>query len=160
MRKLLLQLPMAALAIALSFVACKKEEDPCKNVSCLNGGTCNNGSCNCAAGYEGSNCGTEWRAKFVGNYNGNMACSTGNFTMNLSVNNSSVGVTSVVMSDGTDNWVGTLNGSSSLTISAQTISGGTTISGSGQLSGNVLTLNLTLAGGGTTVNCTYTGTKL
>ena len=31
-------------------------KDPCKDVKCLNGGTCDDGSCNCPAGYSGANC--------------------------------------------------------------------------------------------------------
>jgi hypothetical protein len=42
-----------------------------------------------------------------------------------------------------------------VSIATQTISGGTTISGSGQLSGLLLSLNLNLSGN----TCTYTGTK-
>ncbi len=33
--------------------------DPCKNITCLNGGTCANGICNCPIGYTGSDCGIE-----------------------------------------------------------------------------------------------------
>jgi len=32
--------------------------DPCKGVTCQNGGTCQSGSCNCPAGYSGSSCQT------------------------------------------------------------------------------------------------------
>jgi len=47
----------------VTYTACNKDE--CKDVVCNNGGTCANGSCNCATGYEGTNCETETRAKFV-----------------------------------------------------------------------------------------------
>ena len=30
--------------------------DPCENVECFNGGTCNEGSCDCIDGYTGTNC--------------------------------------------------------------------------------------------------------
>jgi hypothetical protein len=42
-------------------------QDKCKDVVCNNGGTCNetDGSCNCAVGYEGENCETLSRAKFL-----------------------------------------------------------------------------------------------
>lgn len=47
------------------FVSCNG--DKCKDVMCSNGGTCNesDGSCNCAVGYEGENCETLSRAKFL-----------------------------------------------------------------------------------------------
>ncbi|MEX1132222.1 MAG: calcium-binding EGF-like domain-containing protein [Flavobacteriales bacterium] len=146
-----------ALVLALSTItvlsSCKKD-DPCDNVTCQNGGTCNDGSCACATGYEGTTCGTEIRAKFIGTYNGNFSCPGNNSTVNMTINNSAQGITSVVFSDGFDTWVGTVSGSS-VTIATQTISGGTTISGSGQLAGNILTLNLNLSG----TTCTYSGTK-
>jgi len=146
-----------ALVLALSTItvlsSCKKD-DPCDNVVCQNGGTCNDGSCACATGYEGTTCATEVRAKFIGSYTGNFACPGNNFTVNMTINNSAQGITSVVFSDGADTWVGTVSGSS-VTIATQTISGGTTISGTGQLAGNILTLNLNLSG----TTCTYSGTK-
>jgi len=42
--------------------------DDCKDVTCLNGGTCLAGTCECPAGYEGSDCGEAYNTKFVGNY--------------------------------------------------------------------------------------------
>jgi|NOAtaT_7_FD_contig_61_3233686_length_741_multi_1_in_0_out_0_2 hypothetical protein len=49
---------------------------PCKDVSCLNGGTCDGetGDCQCASGYEGADCGTAINAKFVGTWNVTEAC--------------------------------------------------------------------------------------
>jgi len=141
------------LSATLAMSGCKKD-DPCDDVTCLNGGTCNDGTCACPAGYQGSTCGTEVRAKFVGSYNGTFSCPGVNVTVNMNVSNSAAGITSIVFGDGVDTWVGTVSGSS-VTIATQTIGGGTTISGTGQLSGNILTLNLNLSG----TTCTYTGTK-
>ncbi|MEO8066468.1 MAG: calcium-binding EGF-like domain-containing protein [Flavobacteriales bacterium] len=158
MKLRLIHLPLAVLAIALSITGCKKD-DPCDSVTCYNGGTCSDGTCSCGTGYQGTDCGTEWRSKFLGSYVGNMACSTGNFTINLSVNNSANGVTSITMNDGTDTWVAVLSSTNNFSIATQAISGGTSVSGSGQLAGNILTLNLILSNSGNTVNCTYSGTK-
>lgn len=141
------------LSTAMLFTSCKKD-DPCDDVVCMNGGTCNDGSCACATGYEGSTCATEVRAKFVGTYNGTFTCPGNTATINMTISNSAAGITSVVISDGFDNWIGTVSGSS-VNIATQTISGGTTISGNGQLAGNILTLNLNLSG----TTCTYSGTK-
>lgn len=146
---------LVGLSAALAFSGCKKEEDdPCKNVVCQNGGTCNGGSCACASGYEGTTCGTEMRAKFIGQYNGTITCSGAANALNMSINSSSAGITSVVFNDGVDTWVGTVNGTS-INIATQTLSGGVTVSGSGQISGLILNLNLNLSGN----TCTYTGTK-
>lgn len=68
------------------FVACKKKDieyndttniRPCENVICLNGGTCTDGVCNCAVGYEGTNCNKKWSDRFVGNYKATDECYTG-----------------------------------------------------------------------------------
>ncbi len=151
--KLFHLLMITGLTASLAMTGCKKD-DPCDDVTCLNGGTCNDGTCACPGGYEGSTCGTEVRAKFIGSYNGTLSCPGTNGTVLMTVTSSAAGVSSIVFSDGVDTWVGTVSGSS-VNIATQTISGGTTISGSGQLSGLILTLNLNLSGN----TCTYTGTK-
>lgn len=146
---------LIGLSASLAFTGCKKDEDdPCDNVVCQNGGTCNSGSCSCASGYEGSTCGTEVRAKFIGQYNGTLSCPGVNGTVNMTITNSAAGITTIVFNDGADMWTGTVSGSS-VNIPTQTLSGGATISGSGQLAGLILTLNFNLAGN----TCTYSGTK-
>ncbi len=42
--------------------------DRCKTIVCANRGICNAGSCTCPEGYEGTNCETETRKKFTGNW--------------------------------------------------------------------------------------------
>ncbi len=42
--------------------------DKCKTIVCANRGICNGGSCTCPSGYEGTNCETETRKKFTGNW--------------------------------------------------------------------------------------------
>jgi hypothetical protein len=142
------------ISTAMVLTSCKKDEDPCDNIVCSNGGTCNDGSCSCATGYEGSTCGSEVRAKFIGLYNGTIACTGVSQAGNITITNSAAGITSIVIDDGADTFTGTVSGSS-INIATQTISGGVTVSGTGQISGLVLTLNLNLGGN----TCTYTGTK-
>lgn len=48
---------------ATLYTSCNK--DKCKDVVCQNGGTCSEGTCTCVTGYEGTNCETAMRAKFV-----------------------------------------------------------------------------------------------
>ena len=48
---------------AITYTSCNKDE--CKDVVCKNGGTCVAGVCSCPTGYEGTNCESEGRAKFV-----------------------------------------------------------------------------------------------
>lgn len=47
-----------ALLSILLFFSCQKD-DPCENITCLNGGACANGLCNCEEGYTGSDCSQE-----------------------------------------------------------------------------------------------------
>jgi hypothetical protein len=42
------------------------EEDKCKGISCAYGGSCSEGICNCPAGYEGPQCETINRDRFLG----------------------------------------------------------------------------------------------
>jgi hypothetical protein len=51
-------------AVTLISVSCNK--DKCKTIVCANGGLCNGGSCTCLLGYEGNNCETVSRSKFLG----------------------------------------------------------------------------------------------
>ena len=51
------------------FMACS---DPCDDVDCGNG-VCDDGTCICDAGYEGLNCETEIRAKYLGTYSGDIS---------------------------------------------------------------------------------------
>lgn len=59
--------------MALGLVSCKK--DPCKKVSCQNGGTCVDGNCRCTLPWEGSKCEVDARDKFVGAWRGTGNCS-------------------------------------------------------------------------------------
>lgn len=156
-------LTVASIA-TITLSGCKKD-DPCEGVTCSNGGTCNNGSCSCAAGYEGSTCGTEVRSKFIASYSVQENCSPGgNFNYNMTINSSATGVQNVVL----NNFygvgaavVGTVSGTSinianqTVTVSGQAL----TFSGSGQVNGSIMTLSYTASQGGNVDNCTATCTK-
>ncbi len=51
---------------AIVYSSCK--QDKCKAIACAYGGVCNDGVCNCLPGYEGPNCETVTRTKFLGRY--------------------------------------------------------------------------------------------
>ncbi len=151
----------------IALASCKKEEpDPCASVTCQNGGSCNNGSCSCASGYEGATCGTEQRAKFIGTYSTAESCTPGgNFNYTLTVTTSGTGVSNVIL----NNFYGvgaiataTVSGSS-ITIPNQIINitglGAVTASGSGQISGNIMTISYSLVWGTDSDACTATCTK-
>jgi hypothetical protein len=44
------------------------EPNPCENISCLNGGTCDDGDCVCQAPFLGTNCDTHYTDAIVGTY--------------------------------------------------------------------------------------------
>ena len=56
-------LTVGAFSAVMYSSSCTK--DKCKDVTCQNGGVCSDGVCTCAIGYEGTNCETASRAKFV-----------------------------------------------------------------------------------------------
>ena len=67
--KLIKQLVFGAMLTISAFCAvvysssCNK--DKCKDVTCQNGGVCDGGNCTCLIGYEGTNCETKSRDKFI-----------------------------------------------------------------------------------------------
>ena len=49
-------------------------KDPCNELSCQNGASCNDGMCICPTGYEGAECDITAASKFVGKYSGSLRC--------------------------------------------------------------------------------------
>ena len=60
------------LSTAIVFNACNA--DPCKDISCKNGGVCRDGSCKCSDGFEGPFCTVKMYEKFVGVFDGYYRC--------------------------------------------------------------------------------------
>lgn len=152
-----------SLAIVTFYTSCT---DPCKDVTCLNAGTCVDGTCNCASGYDGDDCGTEIRAKFKGSWSAGDGCSiTGS---NAYVVNVSSG-TSILEVKITNVWNAFAN-SVNATVNGNTISipnqepdnDGYTVSGQGTISadGQSITWSYTISDGlGLSDVCTSTWTK-
>lgn len=144
------------LSAALIYSSCTK--DPCKDVVCQNGGTCDDGSCNCATGYEGTDCSTEWRTKFAASYKTSGTDNTGGTYTDIptTISNSSSGVTKIVINiSGAFSFTATLTSSTTFTIDNQTVSG-FTYSGTGTLSGNNIALSLTEVEVATSTTTIYT----
>jgi len=53
-----------AVFFAVTYISCNK--DKCKTIVCAYGGTCNDGVCKCPTGYEGTQCESISREKFLG----------------------------------------------------------------------------------------------
>lgn len=67
LRSILLTASIVTTGFAAVFVS-SCAEDKCKALVCANGGVCSEGACVCPSGWEGSQCETENRARFL---NGN-----------------------------------------------------------------------------------------
>ncbi len=148
---------------AITYTSCSKDE--CKDVTCVNG-TCIGGACSCPTGYEGTQCQTESRTKFIHQYTVNASCQA-SYVANITAGTGS-DVTQVVISNlanmnsaaGTTTTVtATVNGNE-ITIPEQNVVGFTsatiTASGSGTIANGVITMNYTVKAGTTTNTCTNT----
>lgn len=141
----------------VTYTACNKDE--CKDVVCQNGGTCVTGTCNCPTGYEGTNCETLSRAKFIGTYTGNETCTIGsdNYTVTIAAQSDDLRMTLTNIYNDNFSAVCTVTGKSTFTFN--TTQGGATYTGTGTLNGNTLTVNYTISDGTISNSCTYIGTK-
>jgi hypothetical protein len=146
-----------ALFGALTLQSCKK--DPCKNVTCQNGGTCQDGNCRCRLPWEGSKCEVDARDKFVGFWRGITYCGAGPEEGGFSITKSSTTSNSIIIGGGI---YGELTCSSTFNIPTQTgYVNGTpaTINGWGDLYLNELKLTYVVRIQGETITCTGTYIK-
>jgi hypothetical protein len=146
-----------ALFGALTLQSCKK--DPCKNVTCQNGGTCQDGNCRCSLPWEGSKCEVDARDKFVGFYRGTTSCEGGSEEEVFSITKSSTTATRIIIGRGI---YADLTCSSAFDIPPQTgyVNGtAATINGWGDLYLNQLRLTYVVRIQGAAVTCTGTYNK-
>jgi len=153
-------LGMVAVVTVMFFNACTS--DPCKDVNCLNGGNCVSGTCVCANGYEGTDCSTKSADKFVGTWNGVDVCSQ-NYTYTATIAESSTEADKILITNfggfGSSVVVsGTVSGTA-FSVPGQ-VFGTVTISGSGSISSDGLTITINYTandtqGGNTTCNGTW-----
>jgi hypothetical protein len=151
-----------ALSTVLFLSSCK---DDCKDVTCNNGGTCIEGTCDCLTGYEGAECSTETRAKFIGTYTvaGSSACpTTGNGTISsltLPISNSSSAANKIVINFAGANIVATVSGSGFTIDPNQTYTAGGvvyTYTGSGSITNTTINITLSEADPSIPETCIYT----
>lgn len=155
---------LLVVALSSTVLTSCKEDDPCEGVSCLNGGTCANGTCDCDAGFEGSDCGTQMRTKFIAAYSVTESCTSGNFSYDISIVTSASGVSNVIINNFGGYGItatGTVNGKTLTIPNATADVQGVSVSyqGTGQINGNILTMNYSVSAGGTSDPCTATCTK-
>ncbi len=145
-----------SLSVAVIYSSCKK--DPCKDVVCQNDGVCDDGTCDCTTGYEGDDCSTEWRAKFIASYKSSGTDNTGGTYTDIPTNiaTSSSGVSKIIINiTGAFSFTATLTSSTTFTVDNQTVSG-YTYSGTGTLSGSNIALSLTEVEVATSTTTIYT----
>jgi hypothetical protein len=153
MKTRILQILGVAAIATISMVSC--DTDPCADVTCDNGGLCVDGDCVCATGYEGTDCSTLVRAKYLGSKNVNETCSqsTDSYAVTISAGSTDTEVTISNLYDAGLVVTGTVNANGGITINNQTFGTGT-LSGSITENGGVLTFNFTIAVGGQSDTCT------
>ena len=140
----------------------EKVIDPCKDLNCGSHGFCDalSKTCDCDEGWEGAKCDIMTRTRFMGNYNVSENCAG---TMNS--------YTCIVAGGFLDKDI-TINPIKGATIKAtvdanntinvNTLGAGSysTITGTGNLNGNTITLNLSFNPiSGSDFNCSFTLTK-
>jgi hypothetical protein len=144
-----------ALFGAMTVSSCKK--DPCKKVTCQNGGVCQDGNCKCNLPWEGSRCEVDARDKFVGSWRGTTNCGGGPEEEVFSITKSGTTPNRILINN---NIHGELTSSNTFDIPTQTVNvenTAVTVSGRGNLNGNQLTLtyNVTIQGAAFTCAGTY-----
>lgn len=160
----LFRLLYAAITIScLSIISCK-EDETCTPETCSNG-SCSTGICVCSSGFEGSDCSTEQRAKFLGLFSFNENCNGSTFNYNASIGKGSA-VDNVILYDFyalPNTTISARVYGQNITIPQQTIvhdGNEYSINGSGSISGKVLTLNYTMdTPNKTDLSCSATGQK-
>lgn len=165
MKNLRSLLTIGSLMFGMFMISCT---DPCKDVTCSNGGVCDEGDCVCATGYEGTDCATEMRTKFVGTWTFIDGCYPGT-TNNSTFSTSADGITKITITNILGSTLGgtakgDINGSN-ITIPSQSITDNAsdpwTIQGmsTGTLSSNTFSISIQYTYGTNTETCLLTFTK-
>ena len=141
--------------------------DPCKDVDCneTKGGTCLDGTCNCtsATGYEGDDCKTLSRAKFINVWtvSSNSCVGGGGWQVSISGGSTDTKITlsnfsHLICGSGDIIVSANITGTNTFEIPSQVVCGGT-FSGSGTISGNQITISYNYDdGAGDTGTCSET----
>ncbi|MCB0527273.1 MAG: hypothetical protein KDC61_16905 [Saprospiraceae bacterium] len=162
MSKKLFLLPALLLGAFMMFTPACSDEDLCKDVDCGANGTCFDGDCVCDVGYEiGASglCDTESRVKFYGNYNVTETCDTGNgsYASAISAGTSIDEINISNFGDSGFNVTAKVDGDE-FSVSGVNLPNGVTVSATGSISGNTITLSYS-GSGAVSFTCTATMTK-
>jgi len=119
----------------------------------------------CDEGYEGSDCKTEWRTKFIGEYAFADVCSSGNYTGSATITQSSNDVVTILLKNfagigSTATITGKLESSNKIVISSQAANGYTINSSTGTMTNNIINWTYSITDAqSSTETCTSTWTK-
>lgn len=141
----------------VTYTACTKDE--CKDVVCQNGGTCVTGTCNCPTGYEGTNCETITRDKFVGTYTGTENCTVGSDTYSITIDKNSDDLKMTYKNVYNQNYSAVCTVTNTTTFTFNETQNGATFTGTGTLNGNTLTVDYTITDALSSNTCKYIGVK-
>ena len=154
-------LPALLFGAMLMFAPACGDSDPCKDVDCGANGTCFEGSCVCNEGYDqdvNGQCTVEWTAKFLGSYSAGSTCFTGSYSGDISrVDAMTIKINEFGGYSGPNFINATVTSSNTVSIN-MTDAANRKITGTGTISGKVLSLNVVTdyQDGGPVENCTET----
>lgn len=117
--------------------------DKCKDVDCMNGGTCDAGDCECATYYTGDKCESEARSSYNSTYAGTFTYADGTSDRDtIMLRSFGTDVTKLEMVDG-EGIILTLTSNSNFSLFAEEIDGADTytVTGTGNFSSNAMSLN-------------------
>jgi len=126
-----------------SFQSCK---DRCKFQVCENGGTCDDGTCLCPDGTTGLDCSILLRDEYLGTYDVTETCGQGNYTYVLTITADPDNIALVNIQNLGDFG---LDFSASASFDGLTFNQtrqGLTLTGTGTINGNVLTIQFSTSG--------------
>ena len=141
--------------------------DPCKDLVCLNGGTCLDGACLCPDFYIGTDCGIEERSNYFATYTGMTTYTdnlgnTNTYADSKTISSSSKGVSYIKFDGGVYASLST-PGAGVFDIPSQSGSNpavsDTYYSGSGSFSGDYVNYTITVENNGQILTMSFTGSK-
>jgi hypothetical protein len=150
------------IVLTVGLTACK---NTCRDVNCLNGGSCDHGLCDCAfqyggkycdtlcpLGFEGDKCDVQSRQKFIRTWSAITTSSDGHSSSSLLKVQAGSAITYVNIQNFNNegfNVIGIISGKYAFAIYQQNAMGSYTglVSGSGNLNGDKLVINLTKENG-------------
>lgn len=123
----------------VAYTSCSKS-DKCDSIVCKNGGTCSDGVCKCPLGFEGANCETDSKSKFIGSFSATDNCpvpdssrTSLNYSMTITSGSTATQVYVINLADASSNpadaLTANLTSSKELTIEPKTLPNGRTYSG-------------------------------